>query len=173
MPPKGPKKPKRTNKPSPLQRMQEAFGLVDKDANSLISREEFVQAMEAVGIPQDKALKLFARFDPDGSGELDNEEFFAFAAKGCGEVKGLFKPGEFDDEEDVEKIVGVFKKWDTDGDGVISLEELERVLIILNPSFTKKDLMMIFKQADANKDGKIDYHEFTAWLKDSGKKTKR
>merc|ERR1711972_847358 len=104
-------------------------------------------------------------------GQLDNDEFFAFAAKGCGDFKGLFKKGLFDDDDgDMEKVVDCFKKWDTDGDGSISRSELERVLVLLNPSFTKKDMNMIFKQADTNKDGKIDYEEFTVWLKSTGKK---
>mmetsp|Transcript_72817 Transcript_72817/g.152052 ORF Transcript_72817/g.152052 Transcript_72817/m.152052 type:complete len:173 (-) Transcript_72817:258-776(-) len=167
------KKPKRTNKPSPLERMKEAFELVNLDTDSLISRSEFQRAMEAIGIEHEHSEQVFRRFDPDNSGFLDKEEFFAFAAKGAGEVKALFKPGEFDDDEDVERIVETFKKWDKDGDGFISKEELERVLIILNPSFTKKELNMIFKEADKNKDGKIDYEEFTRWLKEAPKKKKR
>lgn len=160
------KKPKRTNKPSPLDRMKEAFALVNLDCDKAISREEFVTAMAAIGIDAATAAQLFNRFDPDGNGQLDPEEFFAYAAKGSGEVRSLIRKGVPDGDEAIDKVVEVFRSWDRDGDGMISKEELERVLIVLNPSFTKKEMTAIMKQADKNGDGMIDYEEFADWLHD-------
>merc|ERR550532_3696253 len=105
---------------------------------------------------------------------LDRDEFFAYAAKGSGEIRTLLKRGVLEEttEEDaqLDKVVEVFKAWDTDGDGHISRKELERIFITLNPSFTKKELDSVMKAADKNGDGMIDYTEFADWLKDSGKK---
>mmetsp|Transcript_10706 Transcript_10706/g.11974 ORF Transcript_10706/g.11974 Transcript_10706/m.11974 type:complete len:173 (+) Transcript_10706:93-611(+) len=169
MPPKG-KKPKRTNKPSPLERMKEAFELVNLDADATISLEEFRIAMETIGIQELVAEQLFKRFDTDNTGFLDKDEFFAYAAKGGGEVRSLINKGiGGDDDPAIEKVVEVFRAWDRDGDGTISRDELERVLIVLNPSFTKKDMSKVMKAADKNGDGVIDYEEFADWLSSTSK----
>ncbi|CAK0845931.1 unnamed protein product [Prorocentrum cordatum] len=172
MPPKakGPKKPKRTNKPSPLERMKEAFALVNVDADAHeITKEDFVKAMASIGVTESVAEQLFARFNPDGNGVLDKEEFFAYAAKGGGEVRSLINRGVLEADEGFDKVVEIFKAWDQDGDGTISKQELERVLVMLNPSFTKKELDKVMKSADTNGDGLIDYEEFAAWLQGSDK----
>eukprot|EP00440_Ansanella_granifera_P034636 gb/GFBE01037576.1/.p1 GENE.gb/GFBE01037576.1/~~gb/GFBE01037576.1/.p1 ORF type:complete len:171 (+),score=41.77 gb/GFBE01037576.1/:1-513(+) len=170
MAPKKAKGPKRTNKPSPLERMQEAFGIINKDDDPSITKEEFFKAMESVGIVGDQAEDLFNRFDPDRSGALDKEEFFSWAAKGTGDLRALLRRGVAHADEAEEEILKVFESWDTDGDGYITKSELERVLVLLNPSFTKKDMTKLMKAADKNGDGKIDYEEFTAWLGDSKKR---
>eukprot|EP00928_Gymnodinium_smaydae_P021993 TRINITY_DN18614_c4_g1_i1.p1 TRINITY_DN18614_c4_g1~~TRINITY_DN18614_c4_g1_i1.p1 ORF type:complete len:200 (-),score=62.06 TRINITY_DN18614_c4_g1_i1:371-886(-) len=166
------KKPKRTNKPSPLERMMEAFAIVDLDASRQISREEFAKAMETVGIHPELAEKIFNKFDPDNSGELDSQEFFTYAAKGAGDIKDLMNKA-LDAAEDleagIEKTKEIFRSWDADGNGTISKQELERVLIMLNPSFKKTDINKMFKSADKNKDGVIDYEEFVEWLAKKGK----
>mmetsp|Transcript_13818 Transcript_13818/g.26345 ORF Transcript_13818/g.26345 Transcript_13818/m.26345 type:complete len:172 (+) Transcript_13818:58-573(+) len=160
------KKPKRTNKPSPLDRMKEAFELVDLDTNQEVTKTEFLNAMKGIGIDKSIAEGLFNRFDPDGNGVLDREEFFAYCAKGSGEVRSLIRKGVPESDDAVDKVVEIFRAWDRDGDGTISKDELERVLIVLNPSFTKKDLTNIMKAADKNNDGVIDYEEFADWLQD-------
>eukprot|EP00927_Polykrikos_kofoidii_P007645 TRINITY_DN13143_c0_g1_i3.p1 TRINITY_DN13143_c0_g1~~TRINITY_DN13143_c0_g1_i3.p1 ORF type:complete len:193 (-),score=52.95 TRINITY_DN13143_c0_g1_i3:23-601(-) len=172
MPPKA-KRPKRTNKPSPLERMMEAFQIVNSDGDELISRAEFMQAMQSIGVDEGTAGKVFSRFDPDENGVLDKSEFFAYAAKGAGEIKDIVKKIAANDE-DGDKVQEVFQQWDVDGDGTISSQELERVLILLDPSFTKASLTKIIKAADKNGDGVIDYAEFVDWLtKSSTKKADR
>jgi Ca2+-binding EF-hand superfamily protein len=172
MPPKGPKKPKRTNKPSPLERMKEAFALVHIDPEtSDVTLEDFTKAMASIGVGEGVARQLFGRFDPDGNGVLDKDEFFSYAAKGGGEIRGLIRKGILEADEGFDKVIEIFKAWDVDGDGTITKQELERVLVMLNPSFTKKELDKVFKAADKNGDGKIDYEEFADWLQDGpGKK---
>ncbi|CAJ1354064.1 unnamed protein product [Effrenium voratum] len=154
------KKKKRTNKPSPIERMQEAFGIMNLDDDSNISREEFIKAMATVGIEGSAAENLFKRFDPDKSGLLDKQEFFAYAAKGTSDLKALMRRG----GEDAEQLLKVFESWDTNQDGTISKAELERVLVVLNPSFTKKDLTKLIKAMDTNQDGEVDYEEFAEWI---------
>lgn len=163
-----PKKPKRTNKPSPLERMYEAFKIVNLDTDGLISREEFKKAMHAIGIDEHTADNLFNRFDPDGSGQLDQDEFFAYAAKGGGEVRSLIKKGHLEQvDEEADRVRDIFHLWDSDGNGFITKDELERVLVVLNPSFTKKEFTKMMKAADKNGDGEIDYQEFVDWLSES------
>jgi len=60
-------------------------------------------------------------------------------------------------------IAGVFRSWDTAGNGKISLDELKAVLNKTG-GIAEEDMETIFEGADLNKDGFIDYDEFLAWL---------
>jgi len=71
------------------------------------------------------------------------------------------------DPEATEKLKAVFRQWDTDGDGIISREELGRIMKELDPSFKQDELEVMFQACDANQDGVIDYSEFINWLFDS------
>lgn len=153
------KRVKRTAKPSPLERFEEVFKAINDDDDKAISLDEFKEGMASVGVPADVAENMFNRFDPDRSGQLDRAELFAYAAKGTSDVRQLFKR-----IEDEEELQSAFENWDEDGDGIITKLELERVLVVLNPSFTKKDLTKLMKAVDKNGDGKIDYEEFTQWV---------
>ncbi|CAJ1330152.1 unnamed protein product [Effrenium voratum] len=59
-----------------------------------------------------------------------------------------------------QKIQTLFEKFDTSGDGVLSEEEMGQLFRALH--FKKGFELM--KQADANKDGVIQVHEFISWL---------
>lgn len=61
-----------------------------------------------------------------------------------------------------EIIMDKFRTWDVNGDGVISNEELRKVLCTLGMSESK--VAMVFSSADVNRDGNIDYNEFVCWL---------
>jgi len=62
------------------------------------------------------------------------------------------------------KVRQVFKEWDTDGNGVISRQELASVFRALLPSFTEEDIDTVFAAADADRDGGISYEDFIRWL---------
>lgn len=60
------------------------------------------------------------------------------------------------------KIVGVFTKWDVNEDGVISRKEFH--LVLRRIGLSDAEIEYLFSVADTNKDGNIDYKEFTTWL---------
>mmetsp|Transcript_70609 Transcript_70609/g.199338 ORF Transcript_70609/g.199338 Transcript_70609/m.199338 type:complete len:510 (+) Transcript_70609:82-1611(+) len=61
-----------------------------------------------------------------------------------------------------EVIMEKFRKWDVNGDGFISKDELQHVLCTLG--LTEAEVVRIFSTADSNRDDKIDYNEFVSWL---------
>jgi len=62
------------------------------------------------------------------------------------------------------KLLHAFEKWDQDGNGKITEEELYDVLSQLDETFTKEKAAELFKAADINQDGNIDYAEFAKWI---------
>jgi len=61
-----------------------------------------------------------------------------------------------------QRVLAAFRRWDADGNGTISDSELLGVLRGLG--VPEGDAALIFARADLNKDGRVDYAEFTAWL---------
>eukprot|EP00929_Paragymnodinium_shiwhaense_P121147 TRINITY_DN9328_c0_g1_i1.p1 TRINITY_DN9328_c0_g1~~TRINITY_DN9328_c0_g1_i1.p1 ORF type:complete len:432 (+),score=107.94 TRINITY_DN9328_c0_g1_i1:145-1440(+) len=64
---------------------------------------------------------------------------------------------------DIDDIKATFKSFDVDGDGIISLEELSRVLRA-SGEWSEKELNMMFQAMDKNGDGKVVFDEFVEWV---------
>jgi len=68
------------------------------------------------------------------------------------------------DDDNFETVALLFKKWDSDGSGSITCDELEKVLLQLDKSMTPDKVQTLFEAADKNKDGKLCCDEFLKWL---------
>ncbi len=55
----------------------------------------------------------------------------------------------------------LFDKFDTDGSGTLEFAEFEKACELMNLSFSKTELKMMFKDVDADFSGAIDLNEFT------------
>lgn len=53
-----------------------------------------------------------------------------------------------------------FTKADTNGDGVLSIEELKNLLKTLGEDLTTFEVEAILENIDANNDGKLSFEEF-------------
>jgi len=54
--------------------------------------------------------------------------------------------------------------FDSDGNGVISREELRKVMKNIGEDLTDQDLTDMIREADKNGDGVIDFQEFSLLL---------
>jgi len=69
------------------------------------------------------------------------------------------------EESTQDKVVSVFRRFDSNGDGVISLVEMQAVLKALDSDFwTAERVERLFERADAKRDGTLDTEEFINWL---------
>lgn len=65
------------------------------------------------------------------------------------------------------KIKQLFQAWDANGDGVISREEVRRVMLfVMDGNASEETVDRLMEVADADKDGVISIEEFYHWMFD-------
>merc|ERR1712028_41469 len=100
-----------------IEEIREAFNLFDADNSGAIDVRELKAAMRALGfeIKKEELKKMISDIDNDGNGSIEFQEFLEMMTG---------KMGEKDTREDIEKV---FKLFDDDNTGKISLRNLRRV----------------------------------------------
>eukprot|EP00927_Polykrikos_kofoidii_P080557 TRINITY_DN7744_c0_g1_i1.p1 TRINITY_DN7744_c0_g1~~TRINITY_DN7744_c0_g1_i1.p1 ORF type:complete len:242 (-),score=67.64 TRINITY_DN7744_c0_g1_i1:269-994(-) len=73
------------------------------------------------------------------------------------------------------EILAIFRRFDSDGNGLISRRELANTLKELQPSVfsNESNVDTLLRQVDKNKDGAIDYAEFVEWVTNGDQLTVR
>lgn len=67
-------------------------------------------------------------------------------------------------KEKIEEYKKAFKKFDVNGDGKVTMEELETVMRSLNQNPTKLELKIIMADVDTDRNGVITLDEFLAYM---------
>ncbi len=149
-----------------IQKYKAAFDMIDRDGEGSISAKELHRAMKNFG--NEKSLKevkeMLSEFDSDHSGEVNFEEFVLFIQKTQEEDAGDEQQNEKTaQEKEEDEILKAFQTFDKSGDGYLSCNEFRHILMNLGNQFTSKEVDEIFREADVNRDGHIDYKEFIAF----------
>ncbi|KAF9680050.1 hypothetical protein SADUNF_Sadunf06G0079700 [Salix dunnii] len=76
--------------------------------------------------------------------------------------KALRVIADFLSTEEVEDIKEMFKRMDTDNDGIISIEELKTGLRSFGSHLVESEVQMLVEAVDSSGKGKLDYGEFVA-----------
>lgn len=116
-------------------------------------------------LSEERLQRLMEEVDTDHSGTIEFEEF----------MSGYDKLRQEDSSEkviDVGQLIRDFRLLDRNGDGVLSVDELEGLLSLSSSSTTdchvtslsSEDAYEIMKQADTNKNGTIDITEFIEFM---------
>merc|ERR1712006_37919 len=136
-----------------IEEIREAFNLFDADNSGAIDVRELKAAMRALGF---EVKKMISDIDNDGNGSIEFQEFLEMMTG---------KMGEKDTREDIEKV---FKLFDDDNTGKISLRNLRRVAQELGENIDEEELQDMINQADRDGDGEINIDEFYRIMKMKG-----
>jgi len=133
-----------------VKQYREAFEKFDTDKSGTISVKEMAPLITSLGWNMSEAelRMMMSRVDNDANG-VDFEEFLEF-------IDNLNEFG----GDDLAKYEVMFNKFDANGDGDISQEELYLVMQATGKSFDRSEVQKIIKEHDASGDGSIGWDEF-------------
>ncbi|KAF8018233.1 hypothetical protein BT93_H3200 [Corymbia citriodora subsp. variegata] len=137
--------------------LKELFKMIDTDSSGSITFEELKDGLKRVGsnLMESEIRDLMDAADIDNSGTIDYGEFLAATLH-------------LNKMEREENLVAAFSYFDKDGSGYITTDELQQAC----KEFGLGDVHLdeIIKEIDQDNDGRIDYGEFAAMMRqgDSG-----
>jgi Ca2+-binding EF-hand superfamily protein len=128
------------------------FDEFDLDGSGNIYPNEFQQLMEQMGasLTQEQLSNLVQNLDTDSSGGVSRDEFIQWYADYCHE----------DNMDEHELATFMFKIFDTDNNGEISLSEFKKRLESRTTQFTLDEVGGLVNELDENNCGKVCIEEF-------------
>jgi len=139
---------------SKIKHLRAIFSQLDKNGDGHISHQEMMDGISEIGdIPTD-LVELVKGMDANNTGEIDYTEFLSAAISGR-------------ETYQMEELWCAFRRFDLDGNGKISKEEMQKVLSndeVTTFGLQIDEIAQIIEEADANGDGEIDFDEFVAMM---------
>ncbi|KAH9513637.1 putative N-acetyltransferase 8B, partial [Bulinus truncatus] len=145
--------------------IKELFRIFDKNHDNTISSSELGKMLTCMGmqVSDEEVGTLLKELDKNGNGKIEYREFKAF-------MLDEMRRSEESPLEQEKAIRLAFKVFDQNGDGVIDASELRTAMKNLGEPLSDRELDDMMKEADIDKDGKINYEEFIkVWLQSSKK----
>merc|ERR1712066_214252 len=135
-----------------VQEVKDAFDLFDADSSGAVSVTELVEAMRSLGLEQknEAVFNMIKEIDTDGSGELEFTEWLEMMT------------ARLSDKTPRSEIERVFKLFDDDRTGEISLANLKRVANDLGEEVSNEELQEMVTRNDVDKDGSWTLDDFYA-----------
>merc|ERR1740121_3398071 len=138
-----------------IKKLRDIFISMDKNADGTVTFAELKEGVEKSGlkdIPSD-FQDIWAGVDSGGSGQIDYADFLAATLDKKTYVQE-------------QTLWAAFRDFDKNGDGRISREELEKVLLKTDASDqSRREIMEVLKNNDSDGDGMISFDEFAAMMK--------
>lgn len=135
--------------------IKELFDLFDKNNDGEVSVNELILGLRWDGNNPTKS-EINALLKDMGVKKGENITYDKFEK--C--VEKYYEEGKLSKEAEEERLVQSFKMFDRNNNGSIEIKELKWVLKNIGDKMTDKEIEDMFREADKNKDGKIQYKEF-------------
>jgi len=135
------------------------FKQVDADNSGFIDKDELRAVLQKLGgdVNDEEVDSCYSELDEDGNGKIDFAEFRNWYMRSETKIK--------------KDVTALFNKFDHNGDGNISVDELEELVKACNgdssPPPTAEEVESARKLLDANGDGQISEEEFMNWYQSS------
>jgi centrin-1 len=130
-----------------IEELQEAFNLFDTDGSGTIDASELKAAMESLGYKQ-KNKMVYQMIENMKQKSIDFDQFLDMMT------------ARISDGDNRDDILKVFRLFDDDDSGAITLNDLLRVARELGETMTQAELKEMIDRADLDGDGVISPEEF-------------
>ncbi|XP_055822731.1 calmodulin-like protein 7 [Solanum dulcamara] len=144
------------------------FATFDKNNDGFITNQELKQSLKNIGIFMEDVdiLEMVEKVDSNKDGLIDLDEFYEL----CYTFLGIEKVVSEKEEEEGD-LKDAFDVFDNDKDGLISEEELSKVLSSLGLNQGKKldDCKEMIRNVDVDGDGMVNFDEFKKMMRDGGR----
>ncbi|XP_073652184.1 calcium-binding protein 5 isoform X3 [Tursiops truncatus] len=145
--------------PDEIEELREAFLEFDKDRDGFISCKDLGNLMRTMGyMPTEMELiELGQQIRMNLGGRVDFDDFVELMApKLLAETAGMIG---------VQEMRDAFKEFDANGDGEITLGELQQAMQrLLGDKLTPQEISEVVQEADINGDGTVDFEEFVKMM---------
>ena len=133
-----------------IEEIKEAFDLFDTDGSGAIDPKELRAAMQSLGFEakNQTIYQMITDLDKNKSGNIDFEEFLDMMTA---------RMSDKDTREDINKV---FRLFDDDTSGSITIRNLRRVARELGETMTDEELQEMVERADSNGDGAVSMDDF-------------
>ena len=140
--------------PTQMAELEQVFKKFDVNGDGKISASELRSIMGSLGHPatEEELEKMIVEVDADGDGFIDLNEFVELNTKGV------------DSDEAMENLKDAFSVYDMDGNGVISADELQKVMRSLGDECSLAECKKMISGVDRNGDGFISFDEFKVMM---------
>jgi len=130
-----------------IEELQEAFNLFDTDGSGTIDSSELKAAMESLGYKQ-KNKMVYQMIENMKQKSIDFDQFLDMMT------------ARISDGDNRDDILKVFRLFDDDDSGAITVNDLMRVARELGETMTQAELKEMIDRADLDGDGVISPEEF-------------
>ena len=133
-----------------IEEIKEAFDLFDTDGSGTIDPKELKSAMESLGFEakNQTIYQMISDLDKDGSGAIDFDEFLDMMTA---------RLSDKDSRDDINKV---FRLFDDEKAGFITIKNLRRVAKELGETMTDEELLEMIERADSDGDGRVTPEDF-------------
>ncbi|XP_077649340.1 calcium-binding protein 5 isoform X1 [Urocitellus parryii] len=145
-----------------IEELREAFLEFDKDRDGFISHKDLGNLMRTMGyMPTEMELtELGQQVRMNLGGRVDFDDFVELMTpKLLAETAGMIGVQEMPSRR------SAFWEFDTNGDGEITLAELQQAMQrLLGERLTPREISEVVHEADVNGDGTVDFEEFVRMI---------
>lgn len=152
-----------------LKDLRTAFDLLDRNRDGRVTANELQFMLKNLGINvRDELIDdLIKEASHSGNGLINEAEFLQWVGRiqAIRDEQEESAASKHDENDDVtEDLIAAFRVFDRDGNGFITRDELQTAMEMIGESLTETQLSQLLAIADLDKDGKINYEEFTRLL---------